>query len=323
MLEIVAMSDVNALTDGALETLTLRDPGAALEATFVPAAGMLCCSLRHEGQELLAQNNGVAAYAKRGKLMGIPLLYPWANRLADFGYQLNGRTIRVPHDPTRVALDSHGLPIHGVIGGRQEWKLTSARGPALRRLTARLSWTDLAPELFEVFPFRHEVTYAASLANGRLELELTVDACGTDPVPLAFGYHPYLSLAGVARGEWMVELPAMRRLELDKTQIPIGPAERLPARRFQLAALAFDDGFDEVPDAARFVLTAGGRRIELQFLEGYPYAQVFSPSNAQFICFEPMVAPANALRSGIGLRVLSPGEMFRARFSLHVSSAPS
>jgi aldose 1-epimerase len=316
------------MTDSALETVTLRDPDAALEATFLPAAGMLCCSLRHRGQELLAQNNGTAAYVERGKLMGIPLLYPWANRLADFGYQLNGRTIYVPHDPTRVALDSHGLPIHGVIGGRQKWKLTSARGPnargpALRRLTARLSWTELAPELFEVFPFRHEVTYAASLADGRLELELTVDACGTDPVPLAFGYHPYLSLTGVAREDWTVELPAMRRLELDQKQIPIGPAERLRARRFQLAALAFDDGFDEVPDAARFVVTAGSRRIELQFLEGYPYAQVFTPSNAQFICFEPMVAPANALRSGIGLRVLSPGETFRARFSLRVSCQPS
>ncbi|HEV2982421.1 MAG TPA: hypothetical protein VGX51_13405 [Solirubrobacteraceae bacterium] len=46
------------------------------------------------------------------------------------------------------------------------------------------------------------------------------------------------------------------------------------------------------------------------------------PSNGQFICFEPMAASANALRSGVGLRVLSPGETFRACFSLGVSSPP-
>ena len=38
----------------------------------------------------------------------------------------------------------------------------------------------------------------------------------------------------------------------------------------------------------------------------------------QFICFEPMTAPANALRSGMGLRVLAPGERYRARFGVRV-----
>jgi len=49
---------------------------------------------------------------------------------------------------------------------------------------------------------------------------------------------------------------------------------------------------------------------------------VFAPKDGQFVCFEPMVAPTNALRSGVGLRVLRPGETFRARFSLRVSSLP-
>src|SRR5579863_2927261 len=97
--------------------LTLRDSRAELEATFLPGAGMLCCSLRHRGEELLAQNRGVQAYVERGKTMGIPLLYPWANRLAGFDYTVAGRRATVPRDGVRVALDDRGLPIHGVIGG--------------------------------------------------------------------------------------------------------------------------------------------------------------------------------------------------------------
>ena len=35
------------------------------------------------------------------------------------------------------------------------------------------------------------------------------------PVPVAFGYHPYLVLPGVPRAEWEVELPVDARLLLD------------------------------------------------------------------------------------------------------------
>jgi galactose mutarotase-like enzyme len=49
---------------------------------------------------------------------------------------------------------------------------------------------------------------------------------------------------------------------------------------------------------------------------------VFAPRNAQCICFEPMVAPPNALRSGAGLRMLAPGEQARTRFSLQVRDLP-
>ena len=90
---------------------------------------MICSSLRHRGDELLAQNAGVGAYAERGKTMGIPLLYPWANRLAGFEYSVAGRTVEVPHDSARVALDDNGLPIHGVIGGRLGWELVREPGP--------------------------------------------------------------------------------------------------------------------------------------------------------------------------------------------------
>lgn len=309
------------MTETTLEPVRLHDEEAALEATFVPAAGMLCCSLRHRGDELLAQNAGVAAYAELGKTMGIPLLYPWANRLADFLYTVAGRTVAVPHDLSRVRVDGKGLPIHGVIGGLLKWELTGPSAPDTRSLTAHLSWNEERPELFEVFPFRHDLQYEARLADGRLEIWVTVQACGADAVPVAFGFHPYLSLPGVPRERWLVELPAMRHLALDANQIPVAAEELQPARRFELAEREFDDGFDTVANPERFEVAGGGRRITLEFLEGYPCAQVFAPRAGQFICFEPMTAPTNALRSGTGLRSLAPGERFRAGFAIGISQS--
>lgn len=300
------------------DSVRLYDEGTALEATFVPAAGMVCSSLRHRGDELLAQNAGVGAYAERGKTMGIPFLYPWANRLSGFRYSVAGRTVDVPHDPTRVALDGDGLPIHGVIPGRLRWEPAQLPSAGAQSLSARLSWSESRAELFEVFPFRHDVLFEAHLGGGRLHIDVTLTASGADVVPVAFGFHPYLSPPCVPRERWLIDLPAMHRLALDSRHIPSGPETEQPARSFALSEHEFDDGFDAVAEPARFAVTAGDRRVSLEFHRGYRCAQVFAPHASRFICFEPMTAPANALVTGAGLHLLAPGERYRAGFSLLV-----
>jgi galactose mutarotase-like enzyme len=225
-------ADSRESTAGAsLTAVEIRDDTSALAATFVPGAGMLCCSLRHRGDELLAQNAGVSAYAERGGTMGIPLLYPWANRLAGFEYSAGGRTVRIAHDPSAIALDDKGLPIHGVIGGRMAWELVAAPKPGGGSCSARLAWSKAEQELFGVFPFEHHAEYRAELSSGAMQIELSVHASGEDAVPLAFGFHPYLSLPRVPRERWLVELPAMRALELDADQIPLDAGEVMGARQ--------------------------------------------------------------------------------------------
>ena len=45
-------------------------------------------------------------------------------------------------------------------------------------------------------------------------------------------------------------------------------------------------------------IAGGGRRISVEFLAGYRYAQVFAPKGKDFVALEPMTAPTNALVSG-------------------------
>src|SRR5919109_45149 len=70
-----------------------------LEAAFAPGLGMAGVSLRHEGDELLDRQAGLRAYARTGAVMGIPLLYPWANRLAAHGYSVDRRTVVLAPGP--------------------------------------------------------------------------------------------------------------------------------------------------------------------------------------------------------------------------------
>ena len=84
---------------------------------------------------------------------------------------------------------------------------------------------------------------------------------------------------------------------------------------------SFDDLFAIGEEPAAFGLAGGGRELAVELRAGYPYAQVFAPAGEDFICFEPMTAPVNALRSGEGLRFAERGTAFTAEWCLEVRNA--
>ena len=289
-----------------------------LEAIFVPERGMVGVSLRHGGDDLIDRRGGLRAYEDRGAVMGIPFLHPWANRLAGFSYSLHGRDVRLPSGPPLVHCDEHGLPIHGLLAASRYWEVVALDADGDRaRLHAALDFGAHA-ELMAAFPFRHEVMLEATLSTGRLTITTRIRATGGAPVPISFGFHPYLRLPGSDRAGWQVALPARRHLRLDDRGVPTGETEDRPATEFELADRHFDDGYDGLPDGAEFSVSDGDWRIAVTFERGYPVGQVFAPAGSQFICFEPMTAPTNALRSGVGLRRVMPGREFTAVFSIAV-----
>src|SRR3954453_18918008 len=96
----VAMSLTRATRMEGYDAIRLRSASAHLDATFVPIAGMLGASLREGGAELLGRGLGVHCYARGGTTMGIPLLHPWANRLAADEYRVDGTDVhRRPDSP--------------------------------------------------------------------------------------------------------------------------------------------------------------------------------------------------------------------------------
>jgi aldose 1-epimerase len=293
----------------------LRSSSAQLDAAFVPTAGMVGASLRDRGAELLHRNGGVHRYARGGSTMGIPLLHPWANRLAGDGYRVNGTAVRLDPASPLVQRDDNGLPIHGLLNGSPRWRRTPA--PDDWGLSAELDF-GAHPDLLAAFPFPHRLRLDVALRRRTLTVRTTMTATGDVAVPVAFGFHPYLRLPDVARERWHVELPAMRHLELDANSIPTGASRAVPAQAGRLGTGTFDDGYVDVPPGAAFVLAGGTRRIVLQFDEGYPAAQVFAPTASDVICFEPMTAPANALGTGDRLALVAPGARYTATFSIAV-----
>jgi galactose mutarotase-like enzyme len=245
--------------------------------------------------------------------MGIPLLYPWANRLAGGSYSVAGRHVELDRGSQLLHGEEHCLPIHGALAATADWEVRTA-GPS--GLLAELDFAQ-HPDLLAVFPFPHRLELAIELRSGRLTVTTTITAGADSPVPLSFGFHPYLAPPGAPREEWLVELPVRTHLRLDERGLPTGATQEQAAEAFPLGRRTFDDLY-ALPAPAQFSVAAGGRRATVEMISGYPYAQVFAPADQPVICFEPMTAPVDALRSHDGLRLVPPGQTARATFALTV-----
>src|SRR5215475_10812299 len=153
------------LQESSARTLVAGD----LQAVFLPDHGMLGASLDYKGVEILRRVEDIEAAAARGSSAGIPLLYPWANRLAEPRYCVLGREVVLDPSSPLLHFDEHGLPMHGVPWSLLAWELTEARQDFL---AARLDWTR--SDLLEVFPFHHRLEMATTLRSDSLSIETTL-----------------------------------------------------------------------------------------------------------------------------------------------------
>jgi aldose 1-epimerase len=274
--------------------VTLTGPGGELSATFLPAAGMVCSSLAHRGEELLAQRKGLEAYLERQSTFALPLLYPWANRLFGWEYDFGGvHVVLSPDEPLIHRDPDNGWPIHGVLAACPDWQVNTVSDTAIH---ATLDYAG-DPARLAAFPFPHRVEYAAELTDLALTVTLTVTPTAERAVPISFGFHPYLRPGG-QRETWRLTGP-------------------VPGLDGPLGDRSFDDGHTGVPGAS-FSVSSAARTLGVSFLSGYRDVQIFSPPGTDFICFEPMTSATDALRTGAELASVAPGDHFRAAFAISV-----
>jgi len=308
---------------GDLDGIVLVSYEHDLRVAFAPGAGMVGYSLTHRGEELLGQRGGLAAYREHGSTFGIPLLHPWANRLAGTSYSADERVVELDPRRSPIHLDANGLPIHGTLAASPHWEIVGRTpGNGRAAVAARLDY-GAHEELMDAFPYAHELHVQAELVGDTLTIATIVFPTAAVAVPVSFGWHPYLRLPDVPRSDWRVELPVRTRALLDERGLPTGATEAVEIEPGPLGERTYDDHFVDVDNPVVFALEGGGRRIELSLRQSYPFAQVYAPLGVEqepYVCFEPMTAPVNALVSGDGLSFVPPGGSFRAEFSVRVQA---
>lgn len=307
-----------------LTAVTLASEDGKLTIMFVPGAGMVGSSMRSDGEEMLGQRGGLAAYRTTGKTFGIPLLAPWANRLVTRNFE---DVELVTEGTPGVHNDANGLPIHGLLAGRE---FTITRCEAVDSgadegawLVAELDFSSDRSE-FPAFPFPHRIEVSVRVVHARVEIQTTIEATGDVRVPIAFGWHPYFAPPGADRQDWTLSRPFVHSVILDDWSVPTGEVERIPVSVDVLGdpqegGLTYDNLFAEVPPGTRCFLAGGRHRITLTYDSGYPYAVLFAPADQALVAIEPMTAPTDPLSGNFEIRAVEPGAKFCAQFTIHVT----
>jgi galactose mutarotase-like enzyme len=293
-----------------MAAVTLR--AGRYEATFRPDTAMLCTSLRFRGDEYVAWPRPITQF-RAGNATAIPPLHPWSNRLGRWSYTAAGR--RVNLRGLELPTDNNGLPIHGNLFGVP---FDVARADDTR-VVARLDY-GAYPEKLRAFPFPHVLTIDARLhAERGLTITTEVRPTGDSPVPVSFGWHPYVKLPRGPRKEWELRWPACDHVEVDKNIMPTGARTPQPAQRAPIAARTFDDHYALGRDR-RFSIAAEGRALTFSFDANYPFGQLFVPPRRQLVAIEPMTGTIDALGRGTA-PLVEPGDRFRAAFRIHVATS--
>lgn len=256
------------------------------------------------GTEVVAQ---VTQQTSAKNFAGVTLA-PWPNRLAGGNWQHNGQTLSAPiNDPA-------GNANHGLLFDRKFAVLEHTQKSVV--FSSRLG-ADA------VYPFEVEFLVRYELANGELVTTLTAKNYGTDKAPIAFGSHPYITVANDSKVEIQAQLQAVN----NDQQIPIGfePATKNLAANGQPPAfgtLSLDDcftklNFDSSGVATTKIKNLDGSKIELWQDSLFKYLMVYTLQNQ--LALEPQTAPANAFNSGTDLIWLESGDASSASWGIRVS----
>ncbi len=245
-------------------------------------------------------------------------LAPWANRVEDGTWLLNGKKQQL--DITEVARNnaSHGLLRNSAYALVDE----SEHSVTLE--------ATIFPQHGYPFLLRHRVHYQLGEDLG-LVVRQTLVNDSQEPAPFVLGAHPYLRLGDVPIEELVLTVAADTRLIADDRLIPRSSAPVEGDTDFRaglnIAPLNVDVALTDLQykdGKARHTLAAAdGRQVSLWQDEACKYVHVFVttqyPGRVRAVAVEPMTGPANAFNSGDGLRWLAPGESFSIEWGIDYS----
>ncbi|MDE2127571.1 MAG: aldose 1-epimerase [Armatimonadetes bacterium] len=345
-------------------TYTLFDEVFTAAAALVPELGGNCVSLTTSargpgGTPACEPLLCVLPPADLRELMespfhaGIPVLFPFPNRVRDGAYVWNGRALKMQRSLDKGWDRSAHQAIHG-LAGDQAWKAVRSECTAESAALTLEFDTGLHADVLEQYPFRCSVQVCWRLSDGELGMEIAIANKEAEAIPIGFGIHPWFPTQlrpGVMTIDQAQAVPAASRANLEVT-VPCAAVWQLqdlmPTGRVLALADAADatdlraftplDGrtFDTVYTrvSARDAGGASTARIrdlesglELYVAAAEPFREwvVYAPTQRNVICLEPYTCVTDAINlqpRGIdaGLIALEAGSEWRSSIRIGLSA---
>ena len=308
------------------DVVTLTDADAAV-VVRVLTTGSNAYQITVKGEDILRREWATLDDIRgRMGLNGIPLLWPYANRLDEQAFYANGR--KYSFDRGLGNTGTGAIPIHGFVMDADTWKVVDAGADATSAWVTTLLEFFRIPRYMKQFPFAHTLTMTYRVQEGALEVQTRIDSVCNEPIPVAIGFHPYFQLTDSPREEWRLSVAARTHWLLNANTMPTGeiqPITRLlpDPKNVPVKDVTLDDIFTDLEFDARgrAVMSMTGRRqrIDVEVGPNFKTILVLSRPNEPTVAFEPMAAISNALnltQKGLykDLQSIPPGGSWEASF---------
>jgi aldose 1-epimerase len=246
---------------------------------------------------------------------GVPVLFPFPNRIQSGQFVWDGREYQLPLNDSATKNAIHGFT------PRHPWRVLDVAaddGGAWLRAAFQISRD--APDCQDLWPADARLTLTIRLTADALRYEAVVENPDLKPLPFGLGFHPYFAappdcrIQTPARGRWeLVDgLPTGRRLPLD------GYHDLKPSRAIGWVNL--DDVYTDFPptepgaDGLIYrgrIDYPGAGKLLVRTSPGFRDLVLFTPPHGKAVCLEPYTCPTDAIhlqqREDVGWQVLPPG----------------
>lgn len=306
------------------EIVVLSDTEADTQAILAPGFGFPCIGFRVTLEDgiwnVVAEPPDAESFQTRVGRYGVPIMFPWPNRMRDGAFTFGGQSYRLP-------LSAQGQhAIHGLTRERAWTVEASGTDDSGAFCRASVVLGD-APD--DPWPFPCRLTVEYRLHGRALRIVAEAQNLGAVPMPMGFGIHPWFEVpfgSGAARGQIELRVPAAGFWELDATTCTTGAvhpiADGFDAREWQpLGGRFIDDVLTDLQHAdgwhtAEVRDPENGRSIAVRSDAVFREHVVFAPLHTDVVCLEPYTCATDAFNldeRGIdaGRIVLQPGERWR------------
>jgi aldose 1-epimerase len=253
------------------------------------------------------------------------VLVPWPNRVDGGVWEHDGRLQQLELNEPEFGNANHGLL------SETRYRVASVNTDVLR--------LEAPIELRTGYPFHLETAVEYRLSTDGVRVRHEITNVGDRRAPVAVGAHPYLRIGNAPSRDLEIRIRASAMLDLDERYIPNGISGVAAAGCDLRDWMPLDDvvwhGCFAALELSHGVVRHGlrdrrGVELELWADAAFGFAQLYVTdalpglgAGELAVAIEPMTAPPNALRSGIGLTWLEPGEQWSAAWGIRlISGAP-
>jgi aldose 1-epimerase len=287
---------------------------------IAPTLGCNCIEWQVGGRDVLWAPP-LAELAERPTRGGIPILFPFPNRIRGGRFTWSGREYQLPCNDSTKANAIHGF------SPRVPWRVmecSAERDGA--HLAADFIGSRDAKVDGNLWPADPRLSMRFELQDRSLRLEATVRNSSDVPLPFGLGYHPYFAISpgdrigSPSRGRWELQdsLPAGKILPLD-TIFDLRDPRRV-------AELTLDDVYTDFPAVTGAsseliergrVLYADGGSLSVRTSRDFRELVVFTPPHRKAVCLEPYTCPTDAVNLAargldVGWQTLAPDQTWSA-----------